>query len=125
MFVLSSNSRTVSFIAGTNGGSQVPSACYHDAGTSNIKTLEVGKLVDDTARSLEEIIDEQNIELAAYKASIEKRDNTIADLQLRFSGWKMTAEALQAKLIAAEEEISRLHEALEELSALARAVILN
>ena len=60
----------------------------------------------------------QNIKLAVDKA-------TITDMGIKVSGWKFTAEAFKEKLSATKEEISRLTESFEELSALARAVMLR
>ena len=56
----------------------------------------------------------QNIKLAVDKA-------TITDMGIKVSGWKLTAEAFRAKLSAAKE----LTELFEELSALARTVMLG
>ena len=58
-------------------------------------------MLQDKISSLELINSNKEVENAADKADI-------ADLQLRFSGWKMTAEAFIEKHSAAEEEILRL-----------------
>ena len=64
MFVLSSNSRTVSFVAGYNDG--------FAADTSDMETAESvknkdGMLNNDTIRSLEAIVKQQKIKLDEYK----------------------------------------------------------
>ena len=115
MCVLSSNSRTVSFVAdieydlADNSSTMETSLKEDDAKSDTIRVLKAtvkelkdeNGMLQDKISSLELINSNKEVENAADKADI-------ADLQLRFSGWKMTAEAFIEKHSAAEEEILRL-----------------
>ena len=53
MFVLSSNSRTVSFIAGTNVGSQVLSALDHGDMAANTESSDKKSMLEDKISFME------------------------------------------------------------------------